>query len=110
MAKEKVQKNKQRSTKHTHKAKYRVTRTPLKTGGDLKYSGRVSRYEADFWLSVVSFTSSSFWIDSMQLFTESIIVQWQNIIYMTEAGIKDSFMKKTMYLNQITNNKFTQVY
>ena len=46
----------------------------------------------------------------MQLFTESIIVQWQNIIYMTEAGIKDSFMKKTMYLNQITNNKFTQVY
>ena len=27
-------KNKQRSTKHTHKIKDRVTRTPLKTGGD----------------------------------------------------------------------------
>ena len=29
--KEKVQKDKQRSTKHTHKTKDRVTRTPLKT-------------------------------------------------------------------------------
>jgi hypothetical protein len=28
--KEKVQRNKQRSTKHTYKTKYRVTRTPLK--------------------------------------------------------------------------------
>ena len=39
--KEKVQKDKQRSTKHTHKTKYRVTRTPLKTGGELRRSGRV---------------------------------------------------------------------
>ena len=30
--KEKVQKDKQRSTKHTHKTKNRVTRTPLNTG------------------------------------------------------------------------------
>jgi hypothetical protein len=30
---EKVQKDKQRSTKHTHTTKDRVTRTPLKTGG-----------------------------------------------------------------------------
>jgi Ca2+-dependent lipid-binding protein len=35
--KEKVQKDKQRSTKHTYKAKDRVTRTPLKTGGDLSF-------------------------------------------------------------------------
>jgi hypothetical protein len=40
--KEKVQKDKQRSTKHTYKTKDRVTRTPLKTGGELRYSGRVS--------------------------------------------------------------------
>ena len=39
--KEKVQKDKQLSTKHTHKTKDRVTRTPLKTGGELMYSGRV---------------------------------------------------------------------
>jgi hypothetical protein len=30
--KEKVQKDKQQATKHTHKTKDRVTRTPLKTG------------------------------------------------------------------------------
>ena len=39
--KEKVQKYKQRSTKHTYKTKDRVTRTPLKTGGELRCSGRV---------------------------------------------------------------------
>jgi hypothetical protein len=37
---EKVQKNKQRSTKHTYKT--RVTRTPLKTGDELRCSERVS--------------------------------------------------------------------
>ena len=40
--KEKVQKDKQRSTKHTYKTKDRVTRTSLKTGGELVCSGRVS--------------------------------------------------------------------
>jgi hypothetical protein len=42
--KKKVQKEKQRSTKHTHKIKDRVTRTPLKSGGELRYSKRVSSY------------------------------------------------------------------
>ena len=39
--KEKVQKDKQRSTKHTYKTKDRVTRTPVKTGGELRCSERV---------------------------------------------------------------------
>jgi hypothetical protein len=34
-------KTKERSTKHTHKTKDRVIRTPLKTGGELRWSGRV---------------------------------------------------------------------
>ena len=34
MAKKKVQKDKQQSAKHTHQTKDRVTRTPLKTGGE----------------------------------------------------------------------------
>ena len=34
--KDKEQKNKQRSTKHTYKTKDRVTRTPLKTWGERK--------------------------------------------------------------------------
>ena len=37
----KVQKDKQRSTKHTYKAKDRVTRTPLKTEAELRCSGMV---------------------------------------------------------------------
>ena len=39
--KEKAQKDKQRSTKHTYKTKERVTGTPLKTGGERRCSGRV---------------------------------------------------------------------
>ena len=35
-------KYKQRSTKHTYKTKDQVTRTTLKTGGELRCSGRVS--------------------------------------------------------------------
>ena len=42
MAKRKVQKDKQRSTKHTYKTKDRVTRTLVKIGGELMCSGRVS--------------------------------------------------------------------
>jgi len=44
--KEKGQKNKQGSTKHTYKTKDRVTRTSLKTGGELRCSGRVSSFRS----------------------------------------------------------------
>ena len=40
--KEKVQRDTQRSTKHTHKTKDRVTRIPPKTGNELSCSRRVS--------------------------------------------------------------------
>ena len=36
-----AKKNKQRSTKHTHKTTDRATRTPLKTGDEKLCSGRV---------------------------------------------------------------------
>ena len=39
--KEKVQKDKQRSTKHTYQAKHRVIQSPLKAGSELRCSGRV---------------------------------------------------------------------
>ena len=38
----KGQKDKQRSTKHTHKTNDRIKRKPLKTGGELRCCGRVS--------------------------------------------------------------------
>ena len=37
-----IQNDKQPSTKHTYKTKDRVTRTPLKIGGELMCSGRVN--------------------------------------------------------------------
>jgi hypothetical protein len=40
--KEKVQKDKKRSTKHTYKINDRVTRTPLRTGDELRCSRLVS--------------------------------------------------------------------
>ena len=43
MAPKKVQQDKQRSTKHSRKTKGQVTRTPLKTRGELRCSGRVSK-------------------------------------------------------------------
>jgi hypothetical protein len=42
LAEAKVQLDKQRSTKHIHKTKDRVKRTPLKTGDELRCSRRVS--------------------------------------------------------------------
>ena len=36
------QKDKQRSTKHTHKTKGRVSQTPLNTRGELGCSGRIN--------------------------------------------------------------------
>jgi len=43
MAKRKVQKDKQRSTKHTRTTKDRLTRTPLKIGAELGCSGGTRR-------------------------------------------------------------------
>ena len=40
---ENVQEDKQRSTKYTHRTKDRVTRIPVKTEGELRCSGRVSK-------------------------------------------------------------------
>jgi hypothetical protein len=39
----KIPKDKQRSTKHTYKTTDLVTPTPLKSGGELRCSGRISR-------------------------------------------------------------------
>jgi hypothetical protein len=46
--KEKVQKDKQQSTQHTYRTKDRVTRTPLKTGGELRIIG-VQTFKILLW-------------------------------------------------------------
>ena len=47
--KKKYKRTKQRSKKHTHKTKDRVTRTPLKTGSELRCSGRVRQFLFHKW-------------------------------------------------------------
>ena len=59
MAKGKVQKYQQRFTKHTHKTNDRVTRTALKTGGELRWSGRVSSYCSTSGTSRINIDSPS---------------------------------------------------
>ena len=61
----KVQKGKQRSTKHTYKAKDRVTRTSIITGGELRCSGRVfitSTYDLHMFLWSQSPARHSFFV------------------------------------------------
>ena len=50
--KDKVEKDKKRSTKHTHKTKNRVKRTPLKTGGELMCFGRVGSSIFVVWVQI----------------------------------------------------------
>jgi hypothetical protein len=47
MTKRKVQKDNQLSTKHTYKTKDRITRTPLKTGDEVRCSGNLFRWDVD---------------------------------------------------------------
>ena len=68
----KVQKDKQRSTKHTHKTKDRVTRTPLKTGGDIRCSGRVSSSSSTSGTCRVNLGAiSNEWRNDREVFTIS---------------------------------------
>jgi hypothetical protein len=64
MAKRKSAKDKQRSTKHTYKTKDRVTRTPLKTEGELGCSGRVSKlnripsaFDVQYYITIILLSS-----------------------------------------------------
>jgi len=56
----KVQKAKQRSTKQRHKTKDRVTRTPLKTGGELMCSVRVGSYSSTSGIRRVILVANSY--------------------------------------------------
>jgi hypothetical protein len=67
--KEKVQKDKQLSTKHTHKTKDRVTRIPLKTGSELRCSGRVS-----------SSCSTNYHMLTQATLRNEIVKRWQNMM------------------------------
>jgi hypothetical protein len=88
--KEKGQKDKQQSTKHTHKTKARVTRTPLKTGGELGCSGRVSSSCSTSGTHRVNLVTnpviSQEWGKGRKVFTTSGTYPWSFVTQIFHSG------------------------
>jgi hypothetical protein len=77
--KEKVQKDKQRSTKHTHTTKDRVTRTSLKTGSELRCTGRVSSSWSNSATRRVNLVTNRWWMRKWPFTTSGTYpyrIQW----------------------------------
>jgi hypothetical protein len=90
MAKKKIQKNKQRPTKHTHKTKDRLTRTPLNIGSELRCSGRV---DSPFSTSgtrrfnlVINHVISHEWWKEREVFTTSGTYPWSFVAQIFHNG------------------------
>jgi hypothetical protein len=114
--KEKVQKDKQRSTKHTHKTKDRVTRTPLKTGGELINIDRVIVNRVRLYNNRLTVQSQTItgnccthgnWMDTMMT---NAYLMWTpishvNLIY--KVFVSDW---KTGHLRKVCNNMYTNIF
>jgi hypothetical protein len=86
----KGQKDKQQSTKHTYKTRDRVTQTPLKTGDELRCSGRVG---SSFYTSdtrrvnlVTNPVKSREWGKDRQVFTTSGTYLWSFVTQIFHNG------------------------
>ena len=87
---QKGQKDKQRSTKHTCKTKDRVTRAPLKTGDELRCSGRVSSSCSTSSTSGVNLVTnpviSREWGKDREVFTTSGTYPWSFVTQIYHNG------------------------
>ena len=88
--KEKVQKDKQRSIKHTYKTKDRVTRSPLKPGGELRCFGRVGSSCSTSGTSHVNLLTnpviSHEWGKDREVFTTSGTYPWSFVTQIFHNG------------------------
>ena len=100
MVKRKVQTAKQRSTKHTHKTKDRVTRTPLKIEGELRCFGRVNRSCSTSGTRRVNLVTnpviSHEWGKDWEVFTTSGTYPW-------------SFVTQVFHIGQPSHDKIFEV-
>jgi hypothetical protein len=107
--KEKVQKDKQRSTKHTHKTKDRVTRTQLKTGNELGCSGRVGSSCSTSGTRCVNLVTNPLisheWGKDREVFTTSGTYPWS---FVTQIFHNDQF--SLWNIMQICNLKLKHWY
>ena len=87
---EKGQKDNQRSTKHTYKTKDRVTRTALKTGGELRCSGRVGSSCSTSGTRRVNLVTNPVmnreWGKDREVFTTSGIYPWSFVTQIVHNG------------------------
>jgi hypothetical protein len=90
MPKEKAKKDKQRSGKHTYQTKDRVTRTPLKTAGELRCSGRVSSSCSTSDIRRVNLVThpviSREWGKNREVFTTSETYPWSFVTQIPQHG------------------------
>ena len=90
MAKRKSTKGQIRSRKHTYKTKDLVTRTPLKTGGELMCSGRLcsscSTSETRRVNLVTNSVISHEWVKDREEFTTSGIYPWSFVTQIFHNG------------------------
>jgi hypothetical protein len=88
--KTKGQKDKQRSIAHTYKTKDRVTRTPLKIGGELMCSGRVGSSCSTSGTRRVNLVTNTVisreWGKNRELFTTSGTYPWSFVTQIFHSG------------------------
>ena len=73
-------KDKKRSTKHTHKTKNWVTRTTIKTEGELRFSGRSCFNTTDIFLQFLS-------VNICNCETLSFWLNWRKLIKLWTMGV-----------------------
>ena len=92
----KMQKDNQRSTKHTHKTKDRVARTPLNTGGEHRCSGRVGN------------SCSTCGTRRVNLVTNPVICRERGKDW--EVLTTDEILYKPLYQHMVQYNKCIQYF
>ena len=114
MFKKKVQKDKQRSIKHTHKNKDRVTRTPIKTEDELRCSKFWSRERSNtaFAKSINNISISENILPANQHQYLFIVIQ-HNYVRTTSLGISYNFLiwiLDVLYSYQNETNKIFRIF
>ena len=101
MTKEKEHKEKQRSTKHTHKIKDRVTRTPLKTGSEVMCSGRVSTTYFSACLTKTCFCQNRIYFKV--IFLQKVVLHERYKKFWIKRSLSSTFCKLAPYIWQKSN-------
>jgi hypothetical protein len=108
--KKKIQKDKQQSIKHTHKTKDRETRTPLKTGGKLRCSGKVGSSCSTSGIRRVNLVTnpvvSHEWGKDRGVFTTSGTYPWLFVTQITVNQVMVATVKLSNWRLQLNQDTY----